>query len=161
MPIYAKALKLFCYIPEAIVVGLACLTFVGIRPAMKKMTLFGVIYGCTIFLCRDLIVPFFGWAFGIHTVMLVILNMIFLKILFSLNIAVALICAFLYFTILFLIEPLTLILFNFMGIPTSKILGSALNSFLCNCCTLAFVSAIIYLLRKKNYTLLPIAKMIR
>src|SRR5690554_7406253 len=94
MTIYAKALKLFCYIPEAFVVGLACLTFVGIRPAMKRMALFGVVYGCFILLCRDLVLPLFGLPLGVHTLILFVINTCLLGLFFGLNLAGAIICAF-------------------------------------------------------------------
>ena len=161
MTIYAKALKLFCYIPEAFVVGLACLTFVGIKPAMKRMVLFGVVYGCSIFLCRDLILPLIGLPLGIHTVILFVLNACLLGLFFGLNLPGAIICAFLYFLILIITEPLISILFKLTGISITEILASLWISLLFNCLSLSLVFAVVYLLRRLNFTLLPITKLIR
>jgi hypothetical protein len=161
MPIVAKALKLICYIPEAFVVGLACLTFVGIRPAMKRMALFGVVYGFSIFLFRDLILPLLGLPLGIHTVVLFIINALLLGIFFGLNLPGSIICSFLYFLVLIITEPLVAIPFKLIGISMTEILASLLLSTLYNCLSLSLVFIVVYLLRRKNYTLLPITKLIR
>lgn|SRR5690554_1322903 len=161
MTIYAKALKLFCYIPEAFVVGLACLTFVGIKPALKRMVLFGVVYGCSIFLCRDLILPLFGLSLGMHTGVLFIINAILLKLFFALNLPGALICAFLYFLLLLIFEPLVMILCRFFGITIAEVWASYLLSFLFNCLTLSMILIVVYIFRRLNFTLLPITKLIR
>lgn len=162
MPTIAtKALKLFCYIPEAFVVGLACLTFVGIRPAMKQMALFGVVYGCSIFLFRDLILPLFGLPFGVHTGILFIVNAFFLKLFFALNLPGALICAFLYFLLLVIIEPLVLISCKFFGLTPANILTSYWWSFLFNCGSISLILVVIYFFRRRNFALLPIAKLLK
>lgn len=161
MPISARALKLLCYIPEAFVVGLACLTFVGIRPAMKKTALFAVIYGCSIFFCRDLILPWFGLPLGIHTCILFAINVFFLWIFFGLYLSGALICAFLYFLILIVTEPLVSISFKLIGVSIAEVLASWWMSILFNCFTLCLVLGIVYILRKTNFTFLPIAQIIR
>ena len=161
MPIAAKVLKLICYIPEAFVVGLACLTFVGIRPVMKRMALFGVVYGCSIFLFRDLLLPWLGLSLGIHTVILFMINALLLGLFFGLNLPGSVICAFLYFLVLIITEPLVAIPFKLIGISMTEILASLLLSTLYNCLSLSLVFIVVYLLRRKNYTLLPITKLIR
>ncbi|NLZ44989.1 MAG: hypothetical protein GX894_09040 [Clostridia bacterium] len=161
MPIVAKVLKLICYIPEAFVVGLACLTFVGIRPVMKRMALFGVVYGCSIFLFRDLLLPWLGLPLGIHTVILFMINALLLGLFFGLNLPGSVICAFLYFLVLTITEPLVSVVFKLIGISMSEILASLWLSTLFNCLGLSLIFIVVYLFRKRNYTLLPITKLIK
>jgi hypothetical protein len=161
MPIVAKVLKLICYIPEAFVVGLACLTFVGIRPVMKRMALFGVVYGCSIFLFRDLLLPWLGLPLGIHTVILFMINALLLGLFFGLNLPGSVICAFLYFLVLLIAEPLAAIPFKLAGVPMTDILASIWLSTLYNCLSLSLVLVVICPFKKKDFTLLPITKLIR
>ena len=162
IPIAANAVKLLCYIPEAFVAGLACLTFVGIRPAWKRMALFGGVYGSSIFLLRDLILPWLGSPLGVHTVILFMINAFLLGLFFGLNLPGSLICAFLYFLVLIITEPFVILLFNnLVGITLATILESVWLSILFNSLSLSLVFIFVILLRKGNFTLLPITKLIR
>lgn len=154
-------IRLLCYIPEGIVLGMASLTYVGLKPPLKKLFLFGVVYGFTIFGFRDLLLPAINLAPGFHTFILFIFNALFLKVIFHLSITGTLICTFLYFLTLFIIEPLTLSFIKLLGLSPANILSSAWTLNMYGWFNHGLVLALVYIIRKKNFLLFPITHIIR
>jgi len=154
-------LRLLYYIPEGIVIGTAALTYVGLRPPLKRIILFGVVYGFTIFICRDLFLPAINLGPGFHTIILFVFNALFLKVLFHLTIPGSLICSFLYFLTLFIIEPLTFSFLKLFSISPADVLSSPWNFILSGWFNLGLVLAGVYIIRKKNFLLLPITQIIK
>ena len=152
-------LKLLYYIPEGLILCLASFTFLGIKAKNKSILIFGFSFGLSTFLLRDLVFNLLPLPLGLHTMILFLLNIIFLLVIFKLPFLAAVICDLVYFFTIILVEIVILNLFSFVGISMAHIINSGAISYLYGWLNLLVIIVIVYLLKKRKIVLLPISKL--
>mgnify|MGYP007126830602 FL=1 len=152
-------LKLLYYIPEGLILCLASFTFLGIKAKNKSILIFGFSFGLSTFLLRDLVFNLLPLPLGLHTMILFLLNIIFLLVIFKLPFLAAVICDLVSFFTIILVEIVILNLFSFVGISMAHIINSGAISYLYGWLNLLVIIVIVYLLKKRKIVLLPISKL--
>lgn len=146
------------YVVESFLLGSICQLYIGEKPLIKRLLLFSLTFGILIFILREILTPIYKIPFGSHVFILAFINFFLLKVFFNHSFSLALICDFLYFATIFIVESLGFSLLSIFKILPWKILNKEvfLDFLRIICCTLLIFLVIV--LRRTNFVLLPLKK---
>lgn len=156
--IIPQLLGFIYYILESYCLCLIALTFIGFTPKRKRVILFAVIFGVSTFILRELLMPIYNIGVGLHSIILFILNLLFLSVIFRLPFVVSIICDLLHFLTAVLVETLTLVIYKFFGYTPTLIFSSVAFMNIFRGTILLLVSLAILVLKKTKFTLIPLTR---
>jgi hypothetical protein len=156
-----KIIEILYHFGEPFILSLACLSFIGIIPTIKRLLIFSLFFGCFVITLRMQLLPAMNIPNGFHVIIFFIFNIIFLILVFKLTFMGAVICDLLYFMTIMIFENLTLIIFKIMGFSPAFVVSSPVYFNIFRWLNFLFISLLVYAFLKNKFILIPIKKVFK